>query len=393
MDKLIVSLRVVTPMFIGGASPAGTAELRGPSIKGALRFWYRALDPDFGDNEAKIFGGTGKDEGQSCFILRVTDQVIEMGNAKDVKWDGKKTAYLGYGPINREATGKRYKDKNGKDKEEKKNMTLRPYIASGSTFSLSLLFKPRTDLAHKEWVRKSLWAMVMMGGLGSRSRKGFGSVVVAGPAAGMDGLPSLTPKDSKELVSVLETFLKGIKRPTGLAEHTSWSQDARCVVADEGKTGEDALEWLGGKMHAYRSWKGEEKNFQPDRDAMRDFIGTGIKPAAPPLRAAFGLPHNYFYTSLGNKKGGVDFMDGNKPGRRASPLLLHIHEFTKPTGGKPDGACVVATFLPARLIPAGATVCVSGQGQADVPLPLPDDFSAVAGFVDRLARKGGEVKP
>jgi CRISPR-associated protein Cmr1 len=392
MDRLVVSLRVVTPMFLGGASPAGTAELRAPSIKGALRCWYRALDRDFRENEAKIFGGTGKNEGQSCFILRVTDLKIKTGKARDEKWHGKKTAYLGYGPINRDKTGKTYTDKHGQEKEEQKSMTLRPYIASGSTFSLSLLFTPRTDTKYKEWVKKSLWAMVMMGGLGSRSRKGFGSVVADGPAAGMDGLPSLTPKDSNELVSVIETFLKGIYRPLGLAEHTSWSQDARCVVADGGKTGEDALEWLGGEMHAYRSWKGE-KNFKPDHDAMRDFIGSGVKPSAPPLRTAFGLPHNYFYTSLGNKKGGVDHMDGNKPGRRASPLLLRVHEFKKPTDHQPNGACVVATFLPARLIPAGATVRVSGQGQADLPLALPDDFSAVAGFVDRLAGKGKEVKP
>lgn len=393
MDKLVIPLKVVTPMFIGGASPAGIAELRMPSIKGALRFWYRAMDPGFRANESKIFGGTGKDEGQSCFVLRVTDLQIETGKERDERWHGTKTAYLGYGPINRNPTGKTYKNKNGQEKQEQKSMTLRPYIASRSTFTFSILFKPQTLPAYKEWVKRSLWAMVMMGGLGSRSRKGFGSVVATDTGTGMDGLPSLMPKDKNELASALEAFLKGVSRPIGLPEHTSWSQDARCVVAVGGKTGEDAMEWLGGEMHAYRSWKGEKRFDTRDHDAMRDFIGSGSAPTAPPLRAAFGLPHNYFYTSLGGRKGGVDFMDGNKPGRRASPLLLHVHEFTKPTGGKPDGACVVATFLPARLIPAGATVRVSGQGQTDVPLALPDDFSAVAGFVNRLAAKGREVKP
>ncbi len=43
MDKLVVTLKTVTPLFLGGANPNDTAELRAPSIKGALRFWYRAM--------------------------------------------------------------------------------------------------------------------------------------------------------------------------------------------------------------------------------------------------------------------------------------------------------------------------------------------------------------
>ena len=44
MNKLEVTFRVVTPMFLGGAKPNDFAELRPPSIKSAMRYWYRALD-------------------------------------------------------------------------------------------------------------------------------------------------------------------------------------------------------------------------------------------------------------------------------------------------------------------------------------------------------------
>lgn len=67
MYSIEAKLRIVTPAFLGGADPTRTAELRVPSIKGQLRFWYRATDPDFRRNEQRLFGST--DAGQSSFLL------------------------------------------------------------------------------------------------------------------------------------------------------------------------------------------------------------------------------------------------------------------------------------------------------------------------------------
>jgi len=47
METLTVTLKTVTPLFLGGARQNEHAELRPPSIKGALRFWYRAIDPQY----------------------------------------------------------------------------------------------------------------------------------------------------------------------------------------------------------------------------------------------------------------------------------------------------------------------------------------------------------
>lgn len=50
MSRLVTlqaTYRLVTPMFLGGADQNNCAELRAPSIKGALRFWYRTIDPGF----------------------------------------------------------------------------------------------------------------------------------------------------------------------------------------------------------------------------------------------------------------------------------------------------------------------------------------------------------
>src|SRR5205823_1602619 len=67
--KLTVRLSAVTPLFIGGAEPNDRAELRPASIKGLLRYWYRALDGSYAANESRYFGST--DAGQAGCLLRI----------------------------------------------------------------------------------------------------------------------------------------------------------------------------------------------------------------------------------------------------------------------------------------------------------------------------------
>jgi hypothetical protein len=43
-ESIEASFRIVTPMFIGGADQTPADGIRPPSVKGALRFWWRALN-------------------------------------------------------------------------------------------------------------------------------------------------------------------------------------------------------------------------------------------------------------------------------------------------------------------------------------------------------------
>jgi CRISPR-associated protein Cmr1 len=72
MTKLTAEFKIVTPLFVGGANPQ-SSELRVPSIKGVLRFWWRALAlgrlhsvKGVRAEEARIFGST---KGQSSVKL------------------------------------------------------------------------------------------------------------------------------------------------------------------------------------------------------------------------------------------------------------------------------------------------------------------------------------
>jgi CRISPR-associated protein Cmr1 len=77
MIELVARFRIVTPLFMSG-SDKSKAELRVPSIKGVLRFWWRALAlgrlgsvDKVREEESRIFGSAGDDVGQARVHLRL----------------------------------------------------------------------------------------------------------------------------------------------------------------------------------------------------------------------------------------------------------------------------------------------------------------------------------
>jgi len=82
MQKITFRCETITPMFLAGAD-GKTPELRAPSIKGALRFWWRAIHPNLDlvnlkNKESEIFGGSGDDEAKkSSFSLQIISSQIK----------------------------------------------------------------------------------------------------------------------------------------------------------------------------------------------------------------------------------------------------------------------------------------------------------------------------
>ncbi len=399
MNKITATFRIVTPMFISGADQS-QAELRAPSVKGALRFWYRALHPAADPKEEfRIFGGTDKEAGQACFSLRLMPdrQGGPDGEAGDQRWKDSKISYLGYGVIDRRETGEYRED----GTPIRRPMTVRPYYKEENRFTLEILFKPyRLQTSKPEYeamilkVKRSLWGLIMLGGLGARSRRGFGSIAVE-EIDGMDGLPDLNPPNHQALEHVLHEFFCQLDEidntGNGYPEYTCLSAASRFVVTRPQGAAMDALEWLGETMHKYRSYRSSSRMscVNGDHDLMRAWVASGTRPGSPPKRTAFGLPHNYFFSSLKNG-GEINFMDKGGKGRRASPLFFRIHEF--PPSGGIRRASVVANFLPARLIPDGKKLRFSATTHEDTcELELPDDFSAVTELLKHIAGDGKTV--
>jgi len=370
LKNIAFDLAAATPMFMSGADQEHR-EFRVPAIKGCIRYWFRAIYPQsLPDDEKRLFGST---DARSPFSLRAKITQTVPGEKGDGRWNRSPVAYLGYGVIVR-------------DKHIKKSITQRNFFDSGSQFSLEFIFRTGLGPEDKYRILKAFWALCMFGGLGSRSRRGFGSIKINGvKVENSDKLPENLPfyfENRQEFINAAGDFVQDTEEVTDYPEHTAFSDKFRLIVTRKKDSSMIALENIGKHFQNYRSYYGEKNLTNKDHDLMLDFL-KNKKPQTAPSRAAFGLPHNYFFTkSLRFVPAGVDLLenDGKTKGRRGSPLFIHIQEFRNGT------ACGVITFLPARLIPEGKNIRLSGNGKtADV---APPDFMAVEKFMDYLKEKG-----
>ena len=192
-------LTVLTPAFISGADQK-ESEFRAASVRGLLRWWWRATVghlyalPELAVHEARIFGSTS--EGlKSCVSVSVQEKLIaQMSRASRLPRSGQTypwregrsqdiLPYLAYGPVSilprreRHPDGKAkeaiFNDINGKPFKDPRFM--RPAIAPGSELGVRLAWIPGrlTEIQITE-LTQAMCAWVSLGGLGSRSRKGWG---------------------------------------------------------------------------------------------------------------------------------------------------------------------------------------------------------------------------
>lgn len=297
MNTITATFRVVTPMFLGGASPTEAAELRVPSLKGVLRFWWRAFQwgkvqdvADLRRQEADLFGSS--DVGQSRFLVRLDAPVTETNTVQENWPPASWQRYTGYGL---------------RDKGERK------FIKPGREFALHLNLRRCGDEQRRQLIG-ALQLFGLAGGLGSRSRKGWGSVTLI-RMQGSDWTPPGTPAEWEKAVA------KPWNEPVGTSpQWTAFSSAAKWKAANAQPNAATAQQWLA-------------KQYQ-----------TQVKSADPKAaRAQFGLPR--------------EFKNGAPPRRerRASPLLLHIYQC-------PDGkALPTAIWLPATFLPNEQSIPGNGD--------------------------------
>ncbi|RJQ27281.1 MAG: type III-B CRISPR module RAMP protein Cmr1 [Peptococcaceae bacterium] len=366
MNKLMVKLRTVTPLFLTGAEIAeinGEAETRVSSFKGAMRFWYRAIDGDYRQNENGIFGGTGKSEGQAAFLMQIKDLITGKETWHRKKYDlltdkGSRQNginYLGY----------------SLDLGDRK----RKFIPVGKDIEVSLAFKKEINdkekinvaLRHKA-VLAAWWLLSHVGGLGSRSRRGFGTLafqewlVVEGEKwAELEELPfAHGAKTPEEWLKIFQTGLETLKKwfPKEIKkDHTVLAAGSRFFLFKEGfpkgriknqdiefEGWELALNEAGKILQAFRNrWKLDDHStdYHIVKAHLAKVYGRSIVDPRPallarcPERVAFGLPLTFRYNSLkeqvGVKKDGkpkyevpeVAF-EGEIHNRSASPLFVRI---------------------------------------------------------------------
>lgn len=398
-ERIEVRYRVVTPLFCGGARSSMT-ELRLPSFKGVLRWWWRALawSRYQGDlsaiqtDEDALFGSARR--GQGKVVMRLLPptsppEVVEKGEV--LKLDGRVVGegarYLGFGVM--EAYGSSNK---GTQEGQLTHACLR------APFDFGVEIRAR-DVAGKArgLLLEALKAVGLLGGMGAKSRKGYGSLVLRSLSID-DVSDGAAPMSASELAGAIQQLVlapgNDTAHPDALPLYTAVSSRTRIVlVPADGKIQPLALlDRVGREMMRFRSWGhngkvlgfDREENFKDDHDLMKQ---DSARRTTHPRRIVFGLPHNYHGKRKDKQVGPAGDLD-----RRASPLLIHIHEI----GAAP---VAVLSVLRAQFLPGGDDAQVNVGGQrvtiaADPALwqPLDDLLDRFLGLKQGKERFGQAIQ-
>lgn len=206
-----LEIAIVTPLFSSGADKKWV-EIRPQSIKGELRFWFRAMmygllkgkwentKPILQKLEARIFGNT---DHSSPLQIRIKPKKTILQKPEEI-CDLSKTPgifYFGF-PFYRVERGTNY-------------ILNKANLQPNSTFILSYCLNSNSSETHQiveEVILGSLWLMLHFGGLGARTRRAFGGLQLLLPTSVNSQLDFSFPKNSTDIVSYFTSNLKLIEK-------------------------------------------------------------------------------------------------------------------------------------------------------------------------------------
>ncbi|RJS21356.1 type III-B CRISPR module RAMP protein Cmr1 [Corallococcus sp. H22C18031201] len=182
LETFTVALKTVTPILGGSTAPRVVDQLdfiRGPSIRGHLRFWWRALyghtSPtahDLAERERSLWGGIGKDLGTRSSVELLV-KVTPRAERPDISPVGMKdkSAYALW-----TARAASSKEKSGASSGQARSKETEPAQRwqPGLSFALTV-WAPRERITE---IKNTVRAWILWGGYGGRTRRGLGGLTV-----------------------------------------------------------------------------------------------------------------------------------------------------------------------------------------------------------------------
>ncbi len=165
--KLELTIYLVTPMFGGGTVAREidkTQPIRETSIRGQLQFWWRATAGAHYINSKDLFKAHEKIWGSTKFKSKISIKVNQSSSPNEASY----STIIGQGDALKYAL---FPFASNNQTPEAKG--IRP----GYTFNLSLNALG-TDISNEDWkhLQNAVKAWINFGGLGSRTRRGCGSL-------------------------------------------------------------------------------------------------------------------------------------------------------------------------------------------------------------------------
>jgi len=365
------SIRVITPVFGGGASPAendAVTPVRPSSVRGHLRFWWRATRgatftaaQDLRKREGEIWGTVDKPSSVDVEV-RVTS------SGKPVPWKqiSPPRSHLDY--VLFPLREPRREGGQGPPRDTT--------LLSGVEFELTLRY-PAADPELPRDLGAAVWAWVNFGGIGARTRRGCGALhcqALAPPAVNAIQqwfaakrreyrLTEKRPPDLPWPVLFYSPRLSGSE----LSPTAAW--DNAVSTMWEFRQGNDVGRDPGTKTPGRSRW--------PEADSIRALLGRGNpahmtsttlpdpknKPAFP--RAAFGLPIIFHLRDEPVPKVEARPVEPGQPKstRMASPMILRALAIG-------DGDKTLPMILPllAR-VPTELRLVMHEERKGETPLP------------------------
>jgi CRISPR-associated protein Cmr1 len=396
------TLEVTTPMALAGVNQK-RAELRPNTFKNRLRWWWRAgrgrLDRE---REARLFGDLGREDmegekvkGNACpFRLRLYPCNWKAENS--VSFD----EFLGEEQLLNDDRNHRLKGLGylGHYLDPPENPP-RGVIRPGAQFRVKFVFPSWFGKNFRRELWASLWLLVWFGGLGARSRRGFGGLKVVDSNLPTGDLElAFQGKTTEALCSFLESNLHRARRwldaPTSREqskpEYTAivpeWtrifvddmlvngSADRREYSYSEAPGWAKALDAAGGDLRHYR-------NERPTAygEVSRFITRAGYEPNTVD-RAAFGLPLTFWYPPIQKRTGSRSqaTAEVGQHQRRASPLFVRVHQ----TNEQFEMFALVYVLMKAQLLPEGDQIEMSCEARGRFENVAQPDFSRVDDFFD-----------
>lgn len=323
---LDLTYEILTPLFLSGVNQE-VPELRVPSIRGAVRAWYRAIDPHFRSNEVHWFGAADqpdasgqKETRQSPWWLRVRSVEARA----DFELDRDAYRKFDHGRPPDKTNGVLYTGFSLLDRFNRRRAFHAAEPGRPARFTLRLTIPRPGDGLHRmstsaiTAVLGAFWALGHLGGLGSRGRRGWGSVQLTKmEVVNLRENAAKPPAQVEEVVSHLQ--------PAKATTPAAWAaqvgatlawlkgrfpgeRDAAAAQPGHIGTGSWAMigvqphrEWGSALNEVGSSFQGFRREQAKDRTAVGDALwnqqrsAPGAQPGGAPLRVAprrvaFGLP-------------------------------------------------------------------------------------------------------
>ncbi len=346
-DPTVLELQVVSPMFVGGAEPRRSDPLveglRPPSLRGLLRYWFRAVlaTDDLRRLRAEETAIFGSSEQPSAVVVRTS----LLPGARATTWtqvasrvrmpmpQGSGLQYLGAVALRR----------SGGEPE-------RRALDAGVRCHVELRWRRQLEAHERQRMAAVVWLISRLGSLGSRARRGFGAIQVVevpepGPLADqMVELDSVV----RATGGLQEEFRRGIHAlraaSLGRAPATSYPNMSVATVfglGEEFAGWADALERIGELYREYRAGIRPLQRRLPFGAPIGRITPPGLNRRASPLRFRPLL--------LGRGRValvGVRFEDQLWPGARGGHEVVaaFVEEVASRTGGwviGPSGGWVI----------------------------------------------------